>query len=128
MFSIFKKKPKLNLNGENLIFQKGSKKIMAKYHMVNGKLHGKFEQYYLDGGVCSKAEFSNGDLHGLATQWSTMANCNQIEEEYEHGECIGQILRRGMTGALVHDKKKGNGDKFNSILEEDILSIINSSR
>lgn len=92
--------------------------------MANGQLHGKFEQYYLDGEVCLQAGFSNGQLHGLATEWSTMANCNQIEEIYSQGVCTHQILRRGSNGELRHNKKAANGDTINPILKDSIMSII----
>ena len=127
MFSIFKKKQKNNPDGENIIFHKGSKQVMAKFHMANGELHGRFEKYYLDGAVSLKADFVAGQLQGLATEWSTMANCNRIEEVYSQGECIHQILRRGSNGALIHEKKAENGDSITPSLEDTIMSVISGN-
>lgn len=124
MFSIFKKKQKNNPDGENIIFHKGSKQIMAKFHMANGELHGRFEKYYLDGAVSLKADFVAGQLQGLATEWSTTANCNRVEEIYSQGVCVQQKLMRGSNGDLVHDKKTEKGDSISPILQERIMDII----
>lgn len=128
MFSFLKKKPKNNPDGENIIFHKGSKQVMAKFHMANGELHGRFERYYLDGAVSLKADFSEGLLQGLATEWSTMANCNRVEEIYSQGVCVQQKLMRGSNGDLVHYKKTENGDTISPILQETIMDIINGKR
>ena len=83
----------INENGINETYYKGERKKILKerFYTKNGKRHGKYESFILDGSTVSiTANYDEGRLHGECRKFMSInpfgGGCYSNIEIYEHGE------------------------------------------
>jgi hypothetical protein len=103
----------INENGLNETFYKERKKILKeRFHAKEGKRHGKYESFYLDGTTVSlTASYNEGKLHGECKSWTILTpfggGCYRYIENYENGELRNRkVYYTGASKPIVDSVKK----------------------
>ncbi len=130
----------INENGINETYRKKNGVIKERFYTKDGKRHGEYKSFYLDGSTASViANYKDGKLHGECKKWSVSAgpfggNCWRYIEIYENGELRNQKLY--YCGAsqpldpvkkvrtLAHEKnfKPGNSEKGFTVEDIEIIA------
>ena len=122
LFDFLTPKPKhiFNENGENIVFfDKKEQGIKLKFYKKQGKLDGKFFDYYLQsytGGEllpCVKANFVEGKINGICSEYSISGQCDRVVEKYDKGSLINQKI------FLTGFSSRGKLHRENSFKKED---------
>ena len=125
MFGLFKKKNIITDNGLNKLYRDNGK-LLCQFSKVDGKINGPFESYYLNGTVNLSANFKNGELDGVASEWSFSGNCFRIKENYVNGTCVTQTVyfTASRRGEVATHKDLNDGDVIDPFIGPSIIKML----
>lgn len=106
--------------------------IKIRCYYLNGKLNGKYTQFFENGSIYIQCNYSNGNLHGKYIKWfnnfpipmtvfskkyliKIKFKCKRIESNYLNGELDGIVLTKHASGKLFSKSTYVKGKKISSV-------------